>query len=335
MLRAVLAGIMTHTRAYSLIGHSALRRGVVILLYHRVGPPNEPWLLPSVDGDVFAQQMAHLRRNYDLLSLEDAIGYLKGWDRGPRRGVVVTFDDGYADNYHHALPALLRYRIPATMFLTTTHITNRRLHWWDRLRYADHAARPADPDSLYAGLLATATESLWSETRVDQIIADLGIPVPDEFGDTLLLSWDQVREMAQAGIAFGGHTCTHPWLPRTAAPERWQELTEGLEELERYVALTFRPFAYPNGLFDAELEQMCQRAGYDCALTCQDVAPRTTESLYRVGRVVAASTLRQFHLQAPGMARGIPGIPGRDVKFCKSAWHPSATTGPVACETTG
>ena len=51
----------------------------------------------------------------------------------PSAGVVVTFDDGYADNFHNAKPLLERYEIPATVFVTTGYLQDQREFWWDEL----------------------------------------------------------------------------------------------------------------------------------------------------------------------------------------------------------
>jgi peptidoglycan/xylan/chitin deacetylase (PgdA/CDA1 family) len=104
----------------------------LILLYHRVAEVRpDPWSL-CVTPDHFAAQMEILRqyaRPMQLRQLPQALadGHL------PRRSVVVTFDDGYADNLSLAKPLLERYEIPATVFLITGHIGQAREFWWDEL----------------------------------------------------------------------------------------------------------------------------------------------------------------------------------------------------------
>lgn len=51
----------------------------------------------------------------------------------PRRAVVVTFDDGYADNLYQAKPLLEQYQIPATVFVTTANVGQKREFWWDEM----------------------------------------------------------------------------------------------------------------------------------------------------------------------------------------------------------
>lgn len=108
------------------------RPGVVILMYHRVADvPLDPFTL-AVSKKHFAEHLEVLRRFYRPLALQRVVGCL---DRGelPRRGVVVTFDDGYADNVFNAEPLLERFEIPATVFCVSGQLGSQQEFWWDEL----------------------------------------------------------------------------------------------------------------------------------------------------------------------------------------------------------
>jgi peptidoglycan/xylan/chitin deacetylase (PgdA/CDA1 family) len=77
--------------------------------------------------------MDYLSKNYHPVSLADLLQLLKNPGKMPDRCVAVTFDDGYADNLHHAKPILEKYHIPATIFVTTGMIGSSREFWWDDL----------------------------------------------------------------------------------------------------------------------------------------------------------------------------------------------------------
>jgi peptidoglycan/xylan/chitin deacetylase (PgdA/CDA1 family) len=101
-------------------------------MYHRVTDlPNDPYLL-AVKPKHFAEQMNVLRRHYRPLRLQELVAALRDGNV-PNRAVVVTFDDGYADNLHNAKPLLARYDIPATVFVITGCIGYAREFWWDEL----------------------------------------------------------------------------------------------------------------------------------------------------------------------------------------------------------
>lgn len=103
-----------------------------ILLYHRVtAQTSDPYLL-CISPQHFAEHLEVLRKGYQVIPLKRLVrGLLEG--NAPRRAVVLTFDDGYADNLYEARPLLDRYNIPATVFVTTCHIDQEEEFWWDEL----------------------------------------------------------------------------------------------------------------------------------------------------------------------------------------------------------
>jgi len=106
--------------------------GALILLYHRVAAlPSDPQLL-CVAPARFAGHLELLRKHYRPLRLQELNEALHD-PTFPHRGVVLTFDDGYADNLYHAKPLLERYEIPATVFVATGSIGRGREFWWDEL----------------------------------------------------------------------------------------------------------------------------------------------------------------------------------------------------------
>ena len=104
----------------------------LILLYHRVTElHSDPWSL-GVAPRHFAEHLDIVRRYAHPISLQQlSEGLLDG--NLPNRSVVITFDDGYADNLYNAKPLLERYDVPATVFLTTGYIGHEREFWWDEL----------------------------------------------------------------------------------------------------------------------------------------------------------------------------------------------------------
>ena len=107
-------------------------RAAVILLYHRVTQLDTDPQLLAVGPDRFDQHLAYLREHATPLSLAELVERT-AQDEIPQRAVVITFDDGYADNLDQAKPVLERYRVPATVFVTTSGIASEREFWWDDL----------------------------------------------------------------------------------------------------------------------------------------------------------------------------------------------------------
>lgn len=104
----------------------------LILMYHRIGEAEiDPWHL-CVTPQNFAAQLEVIQKYAHPLSLQELVqGYRSG--KIQDRGVAITFDDGYADNFYHAKPVLENYGIPATIFVSTGYIGKKREFWWDEL----------------------------------------------------------------------------------------------------------------------------------------------------------------------------------------------------------
>src|SRR6266516_3319260 len=109
-----------------------LQPSASILCYHRVTELKRDPQLLSVTPRHFAEQIDVLRRRYNVVRLQDWAS-----DRySPKRGVrdvIVTFDDGYADNVREALPILRAADCPATIFVTAGKIDDESEFWWDEL----------------------------------------------------------------------------------------------------------------------------------------------------------------------------------------------------------
>lgn len=105
----------------------------LILMYHRVAEVDlDPWHL-CVTPKHFAEQLEVLQKHACPLSLKE---FLQKHHKGeiPKRAVVVTFDDGYADNLYNAKPLLEHYGIPATIYVSTGYLGQEREFWWDELQ---------------------------------------------------------------------------------------------------------------------------------------------------------------------------------------------------------
>ena len=117
----------------------------LILLYHRIAEADsDPWQLAVTPGH-FEEHLQILSRFGRIMPLH---GLAVAVQRGtlPRRAVIVTFDDGYADNLSNAKPLLQKYEVPATVFITTGYTGEDREFWWDELDklFLQPGALPSD-----------------------------------------------------------------------------------------------------------------------------------------------------------------------------------------------
>lgn len=238
---------------------------IPIVVFHRVTPVADPFW-PPYTPEQFRRIVAFLAEHYRFLAVEDL--FTKPVD-DLRDGIVLTFDDAWADFLHYALPVLEEFRAPVTQFLATAPLDEGRIIWTSEVdaafRYAtvpevvleDGATRLVLPLSTEAERLAAAVRfrnhilSLPNErtfAAVEQLHARLGRPTAP---DQRLLTWEELRNLRER-VHFGAHTVTHSSL-RFAAAGPW--LTHELEHCGTRIAteLGTRPryLAYPIGFQNA------------------------------------------------------------------------------------
>ena len=169
----------------------------------------------------------------------------------PPKAVALTFDDGYLDNYTQAFPILRRHGLTATFYVTTNCIDNRALLWTGLLRFVIFTTtRPRARDAgaarvpPAAGQRPGASRGLHQADRDDEEHPDRATAsrcsrrcgdaaAIDDLSplESIMMSWDQVREMHRGGMIFGAHTLTHPNLPNATPEEARREIVGSRDAL--------------------------------------------------------------------------------------------------------
>ncbi len=251
--------------------------GLLTLNYHRIGEPGatlfdrELW---SATLENFEQQVIFLKTHFDLIGPDDLYDVLQS-DRG--RFAMITFDDGYRDNYELAFPTLQDLNVPATFFLSTGFLDHPRVPWWDEISWiirssscpfihiegwvdnpiqitaATENDSPDTPSPIDAAVhqLLRLYKSLSIE-QTEPFLNQLGETcgtgrAPESVADELWMTWDMVREMRDAGMFFGGHTVQHPILASLPPEGQDREIGECARRLEEELGERCATFSYPVG----------------------------------------------------------------------------------------
>lgn len=265
-------------------------KGAIILCYHRVAhlpeSPRRLWVSP----ERFAEHLDYLVRSCHPISLADLV---QGIQNGqvPDKSVVVTFDDGYADNLWNAKPLLERYGVPATVFVTSGFVGQKRLFYWDELACLLLEATDGFPETLCVTLpyglkwcypLTTWSQRLHayhalhdrlrplSQSERDQILEQ----IRHQLGDLTeaqrekhrALRPQELLELVQGGLVeVGAHTVHHPDLPCLPETAQRQEISESKRQLEALLDRPVRFFAYPYGSGNDQTRKLVQQAGFAAA----------------------------------------------------------------------
>lgn len=240
--KRAVAGLLWRCRLIALSGW--IRRAVrgprlIVLCYHRVdADASHPAF--SASPREFARHLEWFSSRFRILDLAGVAAYLSGTLRLTGDALVLTFDDGYADNRHIVMPLLVRRGLPAAFFLATGPLLERSAYWyhalWDGLgRERDRGTRRSALNA-YKDLPRAAREGLLERIHPDRRSA----PTCET------MTVEEARECALAGIEIGGHTRSHPSLARVPAEECEAEIRAGVDDLRRE-GFTVRAFAYPFG----------------------------------------------------------------------------------------
>jgi len=132
--RELLANGLYWSGTALLLGHFPRRNSLLILTYHRIGDSKDDLFDPgvfSVTADQFNEHIAYLKRQSLLVTLEEALAFVDGptRDRKPRCRVLMTFDDGYRDNYELAFPILRSHGAQGVFFLITDMVGTGQVPW--------------------------------------------------------------------------------------------------------------------------------------------------------------------------------------------------------------
>lgn len=283
------------------------RGRVAILTYHRVVSDDmvqtdhiQPGMY--VRAQTFEAHIVYLQNHFVVLALDDL---LERWRAdqldADKAYCVITFDDGWQDNYQFAFPTLKQYGLPATIFLATDFIGSDRWFWPDQVMFLLEVSKKLMPIKQLneavktalmniSGIEERAKQQLYSQMDFARSIDSdavvewckrLGVEVVGRFVDHLstlvgvelpkrrvLLNWDEVREMAGNGISFGSHSCSHRILTQIPSSEVEQELGSSWQAMLLRGVKPIPVFCYPNGNYNREVETLVGQNGYLAAVGC-------------------------------------------------------------------
>lgn len=245
---------------------------VNVLLYHRVAEvPKDDWNI-AVSPHHFREQMSFLVNHYPIVRLGD------DWSRISQPSVVVTFDDGYRDNYEHALPVLEEFGIPATFFVSTGLLGKEEYFWWDMLSeiFAHAGAETVNilGKDIAASEIRLAHDMLNGLPHRERmsVLGELqrkyGLTTCVRDRARCTMSERELRELAAApGVDIGAHTVTHSSLAALDETGQEREICQSKERLESILGKPVDFFSYPFGLYDKHTPYILQRHGFKLSPT--------------------------------------------------------------------
>ncbi|HZM16767.1 MAG TPA: polysaccharide deacetylase family protein [Candidatus Krumholzibacteria bacterium] len=256
-----------------------LAPGSMILLYHRIAEARaDPWSL-CVRPHHFAEHLEVLCGR--IAPLTEICENASSARTGGR--FALTFDDGYADTLHTALPLLERHEAPATVFVATGGVDDGRPFWWDELVALTEAQEPSVQRELQALL-----GDLDRVSRQEHLVAlrvEAGVEVSASTPARALNRAEIVRLATGGLVEIGAHTVSHPKLPALAPAAQEREIRDSRDFLAAIIGRPITSFAYPHGRHDATTRRIVHEAGFRRACTSHGGTVRRCTDPLRLPRL--------------------------------------------------
>lgn len=224
-----------------------------VIMYHRVIENESEGGVHGTHVTIenFRKQMEYLKnQGYQTVTFEDLLNnnYKKRFDR-ENKWIMLTFDDGYKDNYTNAFPILKEYGFKCTIYL----VSHLQYNKWD-------VDVPENPEKEFT-----------------------------------LMNLQELKELREYGIEFGGHTMNHPRLTRLSLEEVEKEIFESKKVLEERLGERLVSFAYPYGDLNKEITKIPKKVGYDFAVATDSGSIIFSEDLYEIRRIGIFPTNNMFN----------------------------------------
>jgi peptidoglycan/xylan/chitin deacetylase (PgdA/CDA1 family) len=261
------------------------KENLTVLGYHRIYPePYGKYLfdidIVSASPEMFDKQLRLIKKmDFKVINFYQLNEIYLRNKKIPSNTLIITFDDGYADNYAIASNILFSHGMTAVFFISTGYIGSSEGFWFEKLTY--QIQRMNDKTlQINDGKISIHVHENNRREVIKQLIdiiknnsEEYRIKIlyeidqqceynPDNYEQVKTLSWDQVKEMSQRGFEIGSHSVSHPFLTRVDDEKLTQELKKSKNQIEKICGKKVITIGYPFGDYDNNVIQKAINCGY-------------------------------------------------------------------------
>ena len=287
------------------------RKALTVVMFHRVVDPADPDFADADPGStvpapLFEEMLGFFREHYNAVGLADLLAAADRVRPLPEHALLISFDDGWADNLRYAAPLLNTYGLPAVVFVAAEPVLSPEETWWQQrvFDFARQGEGAALPDgSRISGMIAAAGDDGLeivcrlgglAETERSKILASL----PERASAArMMLAPDELPRLIELGIAVGVHGYTH--LPLTRVADLHQELTRARSAVASLSgdAASAAALACPHGCYDPRVLAVSREVGIRLVFTSDPILNRTDG-----GMITEELPLGRISMEAPHLA---------------------------------
>lgn len=275
---------------------------MLVLCYHKIDCVEHDWTGIVTTPETFKWQLNYLKNNYNICDV-------KFFPKNPsKEDVLITFDDGYADNYVNAFPILEKLEIPAIFFISTAHMNTDMEDWPNELTWLILEGHDY-PEEFhldgYSFKTRTQDQRLGMHKSIERLLINSSTKERNIILGSLrkwarfslgekrtaykMLSEEQLQTMSHSPFSeIGAHTVNHPSLGSLSLEDQRYEIAKSKQVIEHAINQRVKHFAYPFGginSYSAETINILQEEGYDMAFSTTYKRKLKRQSPFEIPRV--------------------------------------------------
>lgn len=243
--------------------------GIYCFNYHRVGEMEKDQFDPNVFSCTekkFEQHLTFFKREFKVISMKELVQLVESKQPITERYAIITFDDGYIDNYQIAFPALKKHGLSATFYVVSDYVENSPIPWWDEIAYLIRKTKKTEVqlsnwkrsiDIKSGSTIEIVRRTLKAikqdnsrtlESKLVEIRDKLEVTLPEDLSkERLFMNWEELKTMIGNGMSIGSHTVSHNILSHLSEKEQLSEICQSKETLEKNLNCQIDTIAYPVG----------------------------------------------------------------------------------------
>ena len=296
-----------------------------ILRYHSiVEPAANFYSSPSIaiaPGE-FEAHIRYLSERYNIISLDVVADCISEKRPFPERAVALTFDDGYRDNFN-AYRIMKKYNVQGTFYVAAGCLGEGEPLWLFEVIYLIGNTQRSSISLGVKGKnvdisLASDSKKNLAIRKITEIIKSNNLEVREKVREQLgnqtadvadfhekasqvMLTWEQIREMSENGMAIGGHTMTHINLPNAEYEDAVREINDCKRVIEEKTGKPVRHFSYPNSgnydYYNDSIKEIVMRAGYSTSTTSVNGLADSNSDPFELSRIRVTPNLAEVMYQ--------------------------------------
>ena len=285
-----------------------LNNGLYCFNFHRIGAWQDTNYDPCVfscDAENFEKYLFFIKKNFRVVSLDEVNDIAEKNILIKEPLALITFDDGYSDNYHIAFPLLKASGLPATFFITTNLINSGLIPWWDEIAWHVRllANKTIKLTPWHHALTIDKTPSRQNirnilqqikknpsliESQLDELRLLTSKKICHDETKNIFMTWQQIAEMIKYNMTIGAHSHTHKVFTCLSEAELNFELKESKRLIELNLSNIVNSLSYPVGnstTYNKSMYGAISSNGYKLAFSFNALINKNlNENRFEIGR---------------------------------------------------